>query len=112
MAITHRPIHSFGPATGPSGDPVTVRVQPESTSQQDQIKAALLARAKIKFSGENGAVVASGIEADAATADTPTYGHVRAAMDIVFNDLDGALFDPHAEHLEERCRSAWQWSRT
>ena len=68
------------------------------TSQQDQIRAALLARANIKFSGESGGVVASGIELDAATAEAPTFGHVRAAMDIVFNDLDDALFDPHAEH--------------
>ena len=60
--------------------------------------AALLVRAKIKFSGESGAVVASGIESDAATAKTPTFGHVRAALDIVNDELDDALFDPHAEH--------------
>ena len=38
------------------------------------------------------------LETDAATAEKPTYGHVRAAMEIVFNDLDASLFDPHAEH--------------
>jgi hypothetical protein len=91
-------LHSFRAAAGPSSDLTTGQEHPESTSLQDQIRAALLARAKIKFSGASGGVVASGITADAATADTPTYGHVRAAMDVVFNDLDDALFDPHAEH--------------
>ena len=91
-------MQSFGAAAGPSGDLTTGQAHPESTLQQDQIKAALLARAKVKFSDKSGAVVASGIKADAATADTPTYGHVRAAMDVVFNNLDEALFDPHAEH--------------
>ena len=86
-------LQSFGAAAGPSGYLTTGQEHPESTSQQDQIKAALLARAKVKFSGKSGAVVASGIKADAATADAPTYGHVRAAMEIVFNDLDDALFD-------------------
>ena len=88
----------FRAAAGPSGDLATGQERLESTSQQDLIKGALLVRAKIKFSGESGAVVASGIKADAATAEKPTYGHVRAALEIVFKDLDPALFDPHADH--------------
>ena len=81
-------MHSFRAAAGSRGDLTTGQERPESTSKQDQLKAALLARANIKFSGKAGAVVASGIKADTATAETPTYGHVRAAMEIVFNDLD------------------------
>ena len=62
------------------------------------IKAAVQARSKIMFSGESGAAVASGIKDDAATAERPTYGLVRAAIEVVFKELPDALFDPHAEH--------------
>ena len=95
---SHPCVPSPAHAAGSAGDLTTGQLHAESTSQQDMLRAALLARAKIKFSGQSGGVVASGIETDAATAEKPTYGHVRAAMDIVFNDLDDALFDPHAEH--------------
>ena len=61
------------------------------------IKAALILRSKVMFSGKSGAVVASGIKEDAATAETPTYGLVRAALEVV-NDLDDVLFDQYAAH--------------
>ena len=44
------------------------------------------------FSGESGAAVASGIKDDAATAERPTYGLVRAAIEVVFKELPDALF--------------------
>ena len=50
------------------------------------------------FSGETGNVVKSGIKDDAATAEKPTYGLVRAALEVVFNDMDDALFNQHAAH--------------
>ena len=52
------------------------------------IKAAVQARSKIMFSGESGAAVASGIKDDAATAERPTYGLVRAAIEVVFKELN------------------------
>ena len=89
---------SLAHATGPSEEVTTGQEEPRSTSLQDLIKAAVLARALIMFSGESGAALASGIKEDAATAEKPTFGLVRAALEVVFNDLDGALFDPHAAH--------------
>ena len=58
------------------------------------IKAAVQARSKIMFSGESGAAVASGIKDDAATAERPTYGLVRAAMSIFFDELPPGAFRP------------------
>ena len=58
----------------------TGQVNPPSTSLQDLIFVALLARAHIMFSGKTGAPVASGIKGDAATAVTPSYGLVKAAL--------------------------------
>ena len=64
------------------------QVQPRSTSLQDLIWAALLARGNIMFSGKSGAPVASGIKGDAATAVQPSYGLVCAAIEVVFKELN------------------------
>ena len=65
----------------------TGHAQPSSTSLYDLILQALRARAKVMYSGESGAVVAPGINDDAATAEKPTYGLVKAAMSVVFDEL-------------------------
>ena len=62
------------------------------------IRAALVVRFDIMFSGNSGAVVKSGITSDAATADAPTYGLSRAAHEVVFDARHDTLFDQHAEH--------------
>lgn len=51
------------------------------------------------FSGKTRAAVASGIKDDAATAEKPTYGLVRAAIEVVFKELPDALFDQHLPQL-------------
>ena len=67
------------------------------------------------FSGESGHVVVSGIKGDDATTERPTYGLVKAAMDVVFNDLDArpqfsaqlsasAAADRGVGPADERCR--------
>ena len=89
---------SFAHAAGPAGEDFTGHEAALSTSLQDMIKAALRARSKVMFSGESGAPVASGIKDDAATAAKPSYGLVRAALEIVFKELNDAMFDPHAKH--------------
>ena len=48
--------------------------------------------AKVMFSGESGAPAQCGILEDAATSREPTYGLCRHAIDVIFNDLDGARF--------------------
>ena len=59
---------------------------------QGPIRLALRARAKVMFSGESGAPAQSGMLEDAATSREPTYGLCRHAIDVIFNDLDGARF--------------------
>ena len=98
LISSHYIVWSLGHAAGPVDEHGTGQEHPPSTSQQDMIKAAVQARSKIMFSGESGAAVASGIKDDAATAERPTYGLVRAAIEVVFKELPDALFDPHAEH--------------
>jgi hypothetical protein len=49
-------------------------------------------RADIMFSGQTGAPVISGIKADAATAEEPSYGLLHGAIDVVKN-LSDVLFD-------------------
>lgn len=89
---------SLGYAADHEKEDWTRHEQPESSSQADLIQKAVLTRALIMFSGVSGAPVASGITADAASAKTPTYGLVRGAIKVVyFNELDGALFDPHVD---------------
>ena len=70
---------SFAHAAGLAEEEAAGHAQPSSPSQQDLILAALQARSKIMFSGESGAAVASGIKDDAATAEKPTYGLIKAA---------------------------------
>ena len=87
---------AFGHAAGRDEVESTRHEDPQCTSQQELIKAALRVRSKVMFSGESGAAVASGIKKDAATATTASYGLVRAAMELVFSELDDALtFDAY-----------------
>ena len=65
---------------------------------------ALLARALVMFSGESGAPVASGIKNDAATADKPSYGLVRAALEVVFDDDSIVSHLPSPRVLRRRRR--------
>ena len=89
---------SFGLAAGSAEEEAAGHAQPSNTPLQDLILQALRARSQIMFSGESGAAIVSGIKEDAATAEKPSYGLVRAAMSIVFNELPDVLFDQHAEH--------------
>ena len=70
-------------------------MQPAGTSAQDLIEEALAARAKVKFSGESGAPVVSGIKDDAAAAEGLTYGLIRGCFNVV-DKLPSDLFDQHA----------------
>ena len=99
-------MHSLSHAAGPAEAETTRQEEPLSTALQDLIKAALLARANIMFSGESGAVVKSGIKDDAATAEKPTYGHVRAALEVVFDNLNDNLFNPHDPSRLLPCRGS------
>ena len=90
-------MHFFANAAGPVEEESTGHEEPTSTSQQDLIQQALSARSNIMFSGESGAAVASGIKDDAATAEEPTYGLVKAALFVVFSLLPDSLFDQFAE---------------
>ena len=83
-------MHSFAHAAGRAEEVAAGHAQPSSTPLQDLILQALQARSKIMFSGESGAVIASGIKDDAATAEKPSYGLVKAAMSIVFDELHTA----------------------
>jgi len=56
--------------------------------------AALLQRSAIMFSGETGAVVASG---EGAATSAPSYGLAKNIVAAI-EGLDDALFDRHAEH--------------
>ena len=80
-------MRSLGHAAGSVDEHGTGQEHPPSTSLQDLIKQALRARSNIMFSGKTGAAVASGIKDDAATAEKPTYGLARAAIDVVFKEL-------------------------
>ena len=91
-------LSSLAHAAGPAEEETTGHEQPSSTSLQDLILQALRGRSKIMFSGESGAPVASDIKDDAATAVKPSYGLVKAAMSIVFDELPDVLFDQHAAH--------------
>ena len=71
---------------------------PASGSNYDLILEALKTRGGIMFEGKNGAAILSGIKADAASAEKPTYALCRAAIYVVFNVLPGVLFDPLAQH--------------
>ena len=88
----------LGDAAGPDPDESSRQTQPESNVLQSPIRLALKARAMIMFSGESGAPISTGIKEDAATCKEPTYGLCQHAMDVIFNDLDGALFDQFAAH--------------
>ena len=68
--------------------------QPSSTSLQDLIKAALQARSKIMFSGETGAVVASG---EPAATSAPSLKLYKDVIDVV-QGLPDELFDRYAPH--------------
>ena len=70
-------------------------MEPGGASTQDLIEEALAARAAIKFSGESGAPVLSGITGDAAEAEGITYGLLRGCFNIV-DKLPSELFNPHA----------------
>ena len=71
---------------------------PASGSNYDLILEAFKKRGGIMFEGKDGAVIRSGIESDAASAEKPTYGLCRAAIHVVFNVLPDVLFDPLAQH--------------
>ena len=66
--ISHPNVPSPAHAAGSSIDQSTGQVVSTGTSQQDQIRATLLARAKIKFSGQSRAVVGAHIDSDATKA--------------------------------------------
>lgn len=63
---------------------------------EPSIKVALQALSKVMFSGETGAVVASGIKGGVAAMEKPTYALARAAHEVV-DDLPEDLFDQYAE---------------
>jgi len=56
------------------------------------------------FSGKTGAPVPSGIKADVATADKPTYGLARAAIEVVFNRDEPKVADGNAGATEHHVR--------
>ena len=84
-------MRSLGHAAGSVDEHGTGQEHPPSTSLQDLIKQALRARSNIMFSGKTGAAVASGTKDDAATAEKPTYGLARAAIDVVFKELPSSV---------------------
>ena len=76
------------------GEQVEGHQEPEQAPPDEVPLAELKRRADIKFSGETGAVVASG--AGEATSAL-TYGLINDVIDVI-HTLPDALFDRHAEH--------------
>jgi len=70
-------------------------VQPVRASAQGLLQEALAARAAIKFSGESGGPVMSGINEDVATAEGLTYGLICGCFSVV-DKLPSELFNQHA----------------
>ena len=69
----------------------------------DMMLEALKARALIMFGGLGGQPIASGITADAPTAESPSFGLVRGAVEVIFSALlPGALF-----HANQACSRSW-----
>ena len=95
--LTRGIMHSFGPDAHAGDDQPVRQESTPGTSQQDMIKGAVLARAAIMFSGKSGKPVASYITEDAAAAEEPSYGLVRAAFEVVFHELPDNLFEQYAE---------------